>query len=152
MNNEALTQKIQALSPASEIAMGKQYLEVTVPLAEFHNTAKALKENPELGFDYLFCITGVDWDECLSVVYHLESTKHRHNLVIKVKTENRENPVLDTVCDIWKTAEFHEREIFDLLGIKFTNHPDLRRIFLEDYWVGHPLRKDYIDEVNIVER
>jgi NADH:ubiquinone oxidoreductase subunit C len=85
------------------------------------------------------------------VVYHLRSTKLGHELVLKVKTEDRENPSFDTVCDIWRTAEFHEREIFDLLGIRFNNHPDLRRMFLDENWVGYPLRKDYSDEVNIVE-
>ena len=87
----------------------------------------------------------------LMVVYHLESTKQGHTIVLKVKTEDRQNPVFDTVCDIWRTAEFHEREIFDLLGIRFNNHPDLRRLFLDENWVGYPLRKDYQDEVNIVE-
>jgi NADH:ubiquinone oxidoreductase subunit C len=55
------------------------------------------------------------------------------------------------VCDVWRTAELHEREVYDLLGVKFNNHPDLRRFFLEEGWVGHPLRKDYVDEINIVE-
>jgi NADH:ubiquinone oxidoreductase subunit C len=73
-------------------------------------------------------------------------------VVLKVKTPNRENPVLDTVSDIWKTADFLEREVYDLLGINFKNHPDMRRIFLEENFPGHPLRKDFVDEVNIIER
>ena len=85
------------------------------------------------------------------VVYHLESTVHGHKMVLKVKISDRENPAVDTVSDIWKTAEFHEREVYDLFGIKFNNHPDLRRILLEEDWEGYPLRKDYKDEVNIVE-
>ena len=72
-------------------------------------------------------------------------------MVLKVKISDRENPAVDTVSDIWKTAEFHEREVYDLFGIKFNNHPDLRRILLEEDWEGYPLRKDYKDEVNIVE-
>jgi NADH:ubiquinone oxidoreductase subunit C len=64
----------------------------------------------------------------------------------------RVNPNFDTVCGLWRTAEWHEREIFDLLGIKFNNHPDLRRLFLDDEWVGYPLRKDYKDDINIIER
>ena len=87
----------------------------------------------------------------LEVVYHLESTIHGHQLVLKVRTADRENGAIDTVSDIWRTAEFHEREVYDLMGIRFTNHPDLRRLFLEEGWKGHPLRKDYADEVNIVE-
>ena len=70
--------------------------------------------------------------------------------VLKVKTADRENPTLDTVCDIWKTAEFHEREVFDFFGIKFNNHPNLKRLFLTEDWDGFPLRKDYVDEINMV--
>ncbi|MEI6853121.1 MAG: NADH-quinone oxidoreductase subunit C, partial [Bacteroidota bacterium] len=77
---------------------------------------------------------------------------HHHSLVLKVRTADRDNPTFDTVSDIWQTAEYHEREIFDLFGIKFNNHPDLRRIFLDEKWEGFPLRKDYKDEINIIER
>jgi NADH:ubiquinone oxidoreductase subunit C len=72
--------------------------------------------------------------------------------VVKAKIEDRNQPIIETVYSFWKSAEYHEREIFDLMGITFTNHPDLRKIFLDADWVGFPLRKDYIDEVNIVER
>ena len=85
------------------------------------------------------------------MVYHLTSTIHRHTLVIKSKLDHN-TPEIETVSDIWRTAEFHEREIFDLFGIKFNNHPDLRRIFLDEKWEGFPLRKDYKDEINIIER
>ena len=95
-------------------------------------------------------MSGGDWDPELDVVYHLESTTLRHIIVVKVKTSDRENPTLDSVCDIWRTAEFHEREVFDFFGIKFTNHPNLKRLFLTDEWVGFPLRKDYVDEINMV--
>jgi NADH-quinone oxidoreductase subunit C len=71
--------------------------------------------------------------------------------VLKVRTADRENAEVDSVNDIWATAEFHEREVFDLLGVRFNNHPDLRRLFLDDEW-GFPLRKDYRDEINIIER
>ncbi len=70
----------------------------------------------------------------LQVVYHLESTTNKHQLELKVQTDDRESPTFDTVCDIWKTAEFHEREIYDLLGITFNNHPDMRRLFLDEDW------------------
>jgi len=152
MNNEDLKQRLLNLLPAAEVSEGNQYLTVIVPDTKLHAFATALKQTEDLSFDYLFCLSGVDWENHLSVVYHLESTLHNHTLVMKVNTKDRVNPELDTVCDIWRTAEFHEREVFDLLGVNFKNHPDMRRIFLEDFWVGHPLRKDYIDEVNIVER
>ncbi len=89
--------------------------------------------------------------EILVLVYHLRSTKHDHIIVLKTRTSDRETPIFDSVSDIWKTAEFHEREVFDLLGIKFKNHPDLRRLFLDSSW-GFPLRKDYVDDINIVTK
>jgi NADH-quinone oxidoreductase subunit C len=153
MNVDALKEKILALVPQAEVIEGKQYPEVTVPAGKLRTLAKELKESDETYFDYLFNLTAVDWpDQSLGVVYHLTSSKHHHYLVLKVKAANRETPVIDTVSDIWRTAEFHEREAYDLMGIQFKNHPDMRRIFLEENWVGHPLRKDYNDEINIVER
>jgi NADH:ubiquinone oxidoreductase subunit C len=87
----------------------------------------------------------------MTVIYHLESTLYRHMMVLRANTADRENPVLDTVSDIWPTADFHEREVYDLLGVRFANHPDLRRLLLWEGW-GYPLRKDYVDEVRIVDR
>ena len=127
-----------------------EYLNITVNKENFHQLMSQLKYNNETNFDYLFCLSGVDWGEKLGVVYHLESTTHRHIIVVKVKTNDRENPTIDTVCDIWRTAEFHEREVYDFFGIKFNNHPNLKRLFLTDEWEGFPLRKDYVDEINMV--
>jgi NADH:ubiquinone oxidoreductase subunit C len=81
----------------------------------------------------------------------MRSTIYNHTVVLKTRISDRENPVLDSVTDIWQTAEFHEREVYDLLGIKFNNHPDLRRLFLDNSW-GFPLRKDYVDDINIVTK
>jgi NADH:ubiquinone oxidoreductase subunit C len=93
----------------------------------------------------------VDYGTDLGVVYHLRSTILNHVVVLKSRTSDRENPNFDTVSDIWKTADLHEREVYDLLGIKFNNHPDLRRLFLDNSW-GFPLRKDYVDDINIVTK
>jgi NADH:ubiquinone oxidoreductase subunit C len=142
---------IRSLSSDLEIKEGTQYLEVTVPPASLHQLAKQLREREETQFDFLFCLSGVDYGADLGVVYHMRSTKLEHVVVMKTRTSDRENPVIDTVCDIWQTAEFHEREVFDLLGIKFNNHPDLRRLFLDSSW-GFPLRKDYVDDINIVTK
>jgi len=147
MTNQELKDNIQKIEPTATIEEGKQYLNVTVSPEKWHSFASQLKENKELAFDYLFNLTGVDYGDNLGVVYHLESTTHHHVIVVKVAT-NRENPEIPTICDIWRTAEFHEREAFDFFGIKFTNHPDLRRIFLDDDWNGFPLRKDYDPSVN----
>jgi NADH-quinone oxidoreductase subunit C len=151
MDLEKLKERVLTLVPEAEFEENKQFLTFFVPAGKLHATAVRLKEDADTAFDYLFCQSGTDMGKYLMVVFHLESTSLGHSLVMKVKTEDRETPAFDTVCDIWRTAEFHEREIYDLLGIRFTNHPDLRRLFLDENWVGHPLRKDYQDEVNIVE-
>ncbi len=151
MTNEDLKSFILKLEPEAEISEGKQYMNVILPKDNFHAIAKQLKESDETAFDYLFCLSGVDYPEYIMVVYHLESSRHKHSLVLKIKTGDRENPEVETVSDIWRTADYHEREVFDLLGVKFTNHPDLRRLFLDENW-GFPLRKDYVDEIRIVER
>ena len=152
MDNQELKTKIQSFGieitfPEEET----QFLTLTVIPSKLHELAKLLKANSDTDFDYMFCQTGIDWLEYMEVVYHLRSTNYEHEIIVKTQINDRENPILDSVYDIWKTADFHEREIFDLLGIKFNNHPDLRRIFLDDDWEGYPLRKDYVDEVNIVE-
>jgi NADH-quinone oxidoreductase subunit C len=103
-----------------------------------------------LAFDYMFCLTCVDWKTHLTMVYHLESTKHRHVVVIKSKLD-RENPEIDTMSDIWRTAELLEREVYELFGVRFINHPDLRKLLLSDEWEGWPLRKDYEDPINMIK-
>jgi NADH/F420H2 dehydrogenase subunit C len=151
MTNEALQSLISTWIPELEFTEEKsQFLNITVQPEQLHQLMSQLKSNSETNFDYLFCLSGVDWGTALGVVYHLESTTHRHQLVVKVKTEDRENPTFDTVYDIWRTAEFHEREVFDFFGILFTNHPNLKRLFLTEDWDGFPLRKDYVDEINMV--
>lgn len=151
MTNETLQNLISSWIPELEFSEeASQFLNITVQPEHLHQLMLKLKTNDDTYFDYLFCLSGVDWEPELGVVYHLESTKHRHIVVVKVKMTDRENPTLDSVCDIWKTAEFHEREVFDFFGIKFNNHPNLKRLFLTDEWEGFPLRKDYVDEINMV--
>jgi len=151
MDKTSLAELIRSFDGEADIKDGKQFTEVTVPSANLHKLAKQLSENENTKFDFLFCLTGVDYGKELGVVYHLRSTEYNHSIVLKTRTNDREQPVLDSVCDIWKTAEFHEREVFDLLGIKFKGHPDLRRLFLDSSW-GFPLRKDYADDINIVTK
>ena len=151
MTNEELKLVLTEKFPDAVTAQGNQYVEMTVTSASLHETATLLKQTTEISFDYLFCLTGVDYPENMGVIYHLESVKHRHVVVLKVRTADRVNPAIDTVSDVWITAKYLEREVYDLLGIHFNNHTDLRRLFLEDGW-GFPLRKDYVDEVRIVER
>jgi NADH-quinone oxidoreductase subunit C len=105
-----------------------------------------LKETSGLDFDYCEDVTGVDWParNVIEVVYHLFSLQHKHGLVLKVET-NRSKPALPTVEGVWPAASWLEREVFDLFGVEFLGHADLRRILLPDDWVGHPLRKDYTE-------
>lgn len=102
-----------------------------------------LRDEESLQFDYLSSLSGVDYDDDnLAVVYNLYSFVHKHKLKIKVLVSKSE-PNVKTVSNIWATADWHEREAYDLFGIKFEDHTDLRRILLPDDWEGHPLRKDY---------
>lgn len=103
-----------------------------------------LKHEPELAFDYLECITGVDYpdDKRITVVYHIYSYTKKHRIVVKCYLD-REDPAMPTLVNVWSTANWQERECFDLLGVLFEGHPDLRRLLLPDDWEGHPLRKDF---------
>jgi len=106
--------------------------------------AAYLKNTPGLDFDYLTAVSGVDYLECFEVIYQLTSLEHNHSLVLKARCYNRENPTLPSVVGLWRTADFQEREIYDLFGISFTGHPNLKRIFLWEGFEGHPLRKDFL--------
>jgi NADH-quinone oxidoreductase subunit C len=102
-----------------------------------------LREEPSLQFDYMMCLSGVDYnDGRLGIVYHLFSMVHRHKIVLKAFC-TKENPHVRTVSSVWGTANWHEREVFDMYGIVIDDHPDLRRLLMPDDWDGHPLRKDY---------
>ncbi len=109
-----------------------------------------LRDNRETYFDFLSCISSVDdgvESGSFTVVYHLASIPHQHQLTLKVIVANDRQldnlPVVPTVTGVWRTADWHEREAFDLMGIYFEGHPDLRRILLPEDWDGYPLRKDY---------
>ena len=152
MTNEQLKEKILSLVPEAQAMENKQFAEFLIPAAKFHELALALKKSDDTAFDYLVNLTGVDLLPDLMVVYHIKSTKNGNYIVLKQKTSDRENPEFDTVSDLWITAEWHEREAYDLLGIRFKNHPDMRRILMDEQYQGYPLRKDFVDEINIIER
>ena len=151
MENEKLKSLIEAWEPTAEISFENlQILTVVVAPDQLHGLAEKLHSDPQTHFDFLLCLSGVDFKDYMEVVYHLRNQDSFEEMVLKVKIPTRTNPEIPTVCDIWKAAEWHEREVFDLFGIRFTNHPDLRRLLLDDNWEGYPLRKDYVDPVNIV--
>ncbi len=106
--------------------------------------AAFLRDDAELAFDFLACVAAVDYvaDNVLACVYDLYSLKQRHWFAVKVLTD-RAKPSIPSVMDLWPAADWHEREAFDMMGIDFPGHADLRRILLPEDWVGHPLRKDY---------
>ena len=136
-------EKITALVPGVRLEEGATPTLYVEP-ASLHEAAVALRDHAELQFDFLRSLTGMDWgEEGLGVVYHLESTRLGHQLVMRTATTDREHPELPTVCDVWKAAELNEREVYDYYGVIFINHPDMRRLYLRDDWVGYPLRKDF---------
>jgi NADH:ubiquinone oxidoreductase subunit C len=149
MTREELITYVATLVPDMKPGINKQYPEVIVTTKEIHELAKALKNAPETRLDYLFCETAVDRKDGFHMIYYLFSTVLHHSLMVRVVIPDKINPVIPTVSDVWRAAEFYEREIFDLFGIKFENHPNLKRIFLDDDWVGYPLRKDYKDAFTI---
>lgn len=138
-----IQEKISRLCPSATFSEADTLM-VTVEEKDWHSLAKALKETPGLEFDVLSAVVGMDWKDSLGVVYYLTSTSRNWEVIsVKVSVANRENPMIHSVSDLWKVANFQEREVYDFFGIKFINHPDMRRFFLRNDWKGHPLRKDY---------
>jgi NADH-quinone oxidoreductase subunit C len=150
MTNEELKIKFTELLPSATFEEGGEWITLFVDSSAWKSIAQQLRSTADLNFDYLFCLTCVDWKTHFTMVYHLTSTAYRHTVVVKSKLD-RNNPEIETVSDIWRTAEFHEREVYDLFGVNFLNHPDLRRLFLTDDWKGWPLRKDYEDPINMIK-
>ena len=108
--------------------------------------ATALKDGHDTGFKYLSMIAGMDYSPArprFGVVYNLYSHKHHDRITLKVRLADDQSPAIDSVAKVWSTANWHEREIYDMMGIRFNGHPDLRRILMPADWVGHPQRKDY---------
>jgi len=117
---------------------------VTVKAGKIVEICRFAKAEAGLEFDYCEDITGIDWParSLIEIVYHLYSLQQRHQIVLKVEAD-RGQPSVPSVEGVWKAANWLEREIYDMLGVDFVGHPDMRRILLPDDWVGHPLRKDY---------
>ncbi len=154
MSNEELKTTITELLPSATyeegIDQGNQWLNVDVESKDWLPFAQQLRNNESLFFDYLFCLTCIDWKTHLTMVYFLSSTRYRHTLVVKSKLDSN-NPEIETASKIWKTAEFHEREVYEMFGVNFLNHPDLRLLILPDGWEGKkPMLKNFEDPVNMI--
>jgi NADH:ubiquinone oxidoreductase subunit C len=151
MLNEELKTKITELLPSATYDESSEWLNISIDQNNWALLAQQLRNDENLHFDYLFCLTCVDWKTHLSMVYHLTSTKFRHNIVIKSVLQNA-SPEIESVSHIWKTAEFHEREVYEMFGVNFLNHPDLRLLILPDGWEGkNPMRKDFEDPINMIK-
>lgn len=151
MTAEELKVKITELHATTTFEEGGEWLTINIGPADWSSLAQQLRNDQQLQFDFLFCLTCIDWKTHLTMVYHLSSTIFRHNMVIKIKLD-RTNPEIETVSTIWKTANFHEREVYEMFGVNFLNHPDLRLLILPDGWEGkNPMRKDFEDPINMIK-
>ena len=135
---------LSGICPEATFVEGGENLQVNVPEEKWHDFAKQLKEDKRLEFDVLTAVVGMDWKETVGVMYYLTSTSRGWDLLeVKVEAKDRKDPFIHTVSDLWKVALFQEREVYDFFGIRFINHPDMRRMFLRNDWKGFPLLKDY---------
>ena len=148
METEVLKTYFSALEPLATFEEGGEWLMVQVPAENWKNIARKLIT--ERNLDFLFCVTCVDFKTHLTMVYHLRSMQTDETVVIKIQLD-RDQPVVATVSDIWRTAEFHEREAFEMFGVQFTGHPDLRKLILPDDFEGFPMRKDFEDPINMIK-
>jgi NADH:ubiquinone oxidoreductase subunit C len=146
MQTTITVDQLAALLPEASVAQGSQFITIGVSTSNYKQAVETLKN--KAGFDFFLNMTGVDNVPALEVRIHLRNTSTWQTIVVYTSTEDRENPVFDSLSHLWKGAGYFEREVFDLLGIRFEGHTDLRRIFLEDDYPGFPLRKDFIDPFN----
>lgn len=136
-----LQEQISKACPDVQIDNSGQWPLLTVANATWHETATKLKE--QLNFDQLMALVGVDWGDAIGVIYYFTNTQTGDIIHVIVVADDRDKPYIHTVSDLWAVANYQEREAYDFYGIIFVNHPDMRRFFLRNDWVGHPLRKDY---------
>lgn len=143
---EELKKSIEELLPGVSLAIeGSAFI---VPAGDLASVCRCLRDHERFGFDYLSDVTVVDYppEQRMDVVYHLYSIAKKTGLVTLKTRLQRTNPVVASVTSIWRGAEFQEREAYDLFGVVFEGHPDLRRILLWEGFEGHPMRKDYVVE------
>ena len=142
LNGEEIAKKLAEACADSVILADKD--SIVIESKSLHQVAEYLKNNTEFDFNYLANLTSVDYMDYFEVVYNLISLNHNHSLTLKTRCYDRENPVVPSVVNLWRTADYQEREIYDLMGITFSGHPNMKRLFLWEGFEGHPLRRDYL--------
>ena len=142
LSGKEVAAKLEQQFPASIIESNENNL--LVKSESLFELVSFLKTTPDLEFNFLSSITGIDYFDYFEVVYHLTSMIHNHSLVVKTRCYGRENLVVPSIVSLYQGANSQEREIYDLIGIRFEGHPNMKRIFLWDGFEGHPLRKDYL--------
>ena len=142
LSGEEVAVKLEQQFPGSIIETSKDSL--LAKNESLFDLVSFLKTAPGLDFSYLSTITAVDYYDYFELVYQLVSLEHNHSLVLKTRCYERESPAVPSLVSLYRGADYQEREIYDLMGISFEGHPNLKRIVLWDGFKGHPLRKDYL--------
>jgi NADH-quinone oxidoreductase subunit C len=145
-SHEEITARLRAKYPSAivDVPVGTKDPTLLIDAGQIHDVALFLRD--EIGLDYLSDLTAVDWPDRFEVVYHLFGTRDNVALfTLKVPLADKADPAVASVVDVWKSADFQEREVFDLMGIRFDGHPNLKRIMMWDGYEGHPLRKDFVN-------
>ena len=142
LNGEEVAKKIGDKFPDS-IAIADKAT-IIAESKSLYQIAEFLKNSPDYKFDYLANMVAIDYMDYFEVVYNLVSIEHNHSIALKARCNDRENPELPSVVSLWRTADYQEREIYDLMGITFTGHPNMKRLFLWEGFPGHPQRRDYL--------
>lgn len=142
LSGEEIGKKIAKIFPDAVTDTDKT--SVIVESKSLCKIAQYLKDSEEFDFNYLANLTSIDYMDYFEVVYNLVSLNHNHSLTLKTRSYGRENPEVPSVVSLWRTADYQEREIYDLMGICFSEHPNMKRLFLWEGFEGHPLRRDYL--------
>ena len=142
LDGEDIAQRIRQELPESVVRSNET--DVWVHPGAVAEVSRFLKDADGLDFGYLTSLTAVDYVEYFELVYHLLSMRRNHSVVLKTRIYGRESPTAQSVIDVWQGADLQEREVWDLMGIRFDGHPNMKRILLWEGFPGHPLRKDFL--------
>ena len=139
---EDMARRINDAHPGAALRFNQT--DVWLELDSLYDVMRFLKETSDLDFSFLTAITGVDYVEYFELIYHLLSMRRNHSIVLKTRCFGRDEPTVSSLVSLWQGADLQEREIWDLLGIRFEGHPNMKRVLLWEGFPGHPLRKDFL--------